>query len=488
MALRNKRNSLLVKKYNLSDSAWIYKGFHGIFHTFFPVGQTGPGVKNLISRRAVRTLFFAKDDYIDWYWNENDLTFIREEFFNRLKKNKNYLQTLKKSWAQKIKSFEIETKKLDRINLTKLSNANLAQRYRSFYQAYCQEFNYFMALGDAISMPAEKYLVPEFMKVLGRDFPKIFPKLLATRHLSFIEEEALARDKLVKRLAAGKKLSDQELKAHAAKFFYITNNYARGVYLTGEDFKQLILTDLKKRQVKIACDLKEAWTEKQKIIKKYRLSAWQKTLLLIMAEFFRIQDTRKKYVLISNFYQFEFLREISRRSKISLEYLKYSIFPEVIDYLEGRITRLNLASRLKGSACLSTADGFYLFSGQAYQELSNYFSTARKIGQELKGVTASLGKARGKVKKILKIHDMVNMEKGDILVSSMTRPEMVPAMKLAAAIITDEGGITSHAAIISRELKIPCIIGTKIATQILNDGDEVEVDANKGTIKILTRR
>ena len=78
-------------------------------------------------------------------------------------------------------------------------------------------------------------------------------------------------------------------------------------------------------------------------------------------------------------------------------------------------------------------------------------------------------------------------EKGDILVTSMTRPEFVPLMKKAGAIITNEGGITSHAAIISRELKIPCIIGTKNATVILKDGDFVEVDANNGIITILKK-
>jgi len=69
----------------------------------------------------------------------------------------------------------------------------------------------------------------------------------------------------------------------------------------------------------------------------------------------------------------------------------------------------------------------------------------------------------------------------------MTRPEFVPLMKKAAAIITDEGGITSHAAIISREMNIPCIIGTKIATKIFKDGDLVEVDADKGIVKILKK-
>ena len=67
--------------------------------------------------------------------------------------------------------------------------------------------------------------------------------------------------------------------------------------------------------------------------------------------------------------------------------------------------------------------------------------------------------------------------------TSMTTPDMISAMKRAAAIVTDEGGITSHAAIISRELNKPCIIGTKLATKVFNDGDLVEVDATTGVVK-----
>lgn len=64
---------------------------------------------------------------------------------------------------------------------------------------------------------------------------------------------------------------------------------------------------------------------------------------------------------------------------------------------------------------------------------------------------------------------------------------MLPIMKKSAAIVTDEGGITCHAAIVARELKKPCIIGTKITTQMLNNGDEVEVNANQGLITVIKR-
>ncbi len=80
------------------------------------------------------------------------------------------------------------------------------------------------------------------------------------------------------------------------------------------------------------------------------------------------------------------------------------------------------------------------------------------------------------------------MEKGDVLVAGMTTPDFVPAMKKAPAIITDEGGITCHAAIISRELGIPCLVGTRIGTKILVDNELVEVNANHGVVKRLEKR
>lgn len=78
-------------------------------------------------------------------------------------------------------------------------------------------------------------------------------------------------------------------------------------------------------------------------------------------------------------------------------------------------------------------------------------------------------------------------ETGEILVTEMTRPQIFSACSRAAAIVTDEGGIICHAAIVARELGIPCIVGTKTATRMLNDGDEVEVDAENGVVRILVR-
>ena len=104
---------------------------------------------------------------------------------------------------------------------------------------------------------------------------------------------------------------------------------------------------------------------------------------------------------------------------------------------------------------------------------------------EIKGNGASRGVATGKVKVIDNYKDFSKLKEGNVLVTTMTHPEFLVLMKKASAVITDEGGITCHAAIVSRELGMPCIIGTKIATKVLQDGDLVEVDGDKGIVRII---
>src|SRR3989344_4904726 len=107
---------------------------------------------------------------------------------------------------------------------------------------------------------------------------------------------------------------------------------------------------------------------------------------------------------------------------------------------------------------------------------------------EFKGFSAFKGKVKGRVRILIRKKDMNSLKDGEILVSPMTTPDFLPAMKRASAIVTDEGGIVCHAAIVARELKKPCVIGTKIATQVLRDGDFVEVDADNGVVRILERK
>jgi len=122
-------------------------------------------------------------------------------------------------------------------------------------------------------------------------------------------------------------------------------------------------------------------------------------------------------------------------------------------------------------------------AAKQFKRLSFVEERKHRASAEIKGMPARAGEAEGVVKIINSKKDLPKMAKENILVSRATNPELISAMKKAAAIITDEGGITCHAAIVSRELGIPCVVGTKIATQVLKDGDRVEVDANRGIVR-----
>ncbi len=226
--------------------------------------------------------------------------------------------------------------------------------------------------------------------------------------------------------------------------------------------------------------------KKLKLIKELQLSQELKNLIRIAEVFTYMQDERKKYVLISNHYQKLFCNEIGKRASLTPEEIAYTVFPEMKEILlYKKFDKKKLAERKKQCVCICTPSGYEIIEGAVVDTLHQKVFAITTPSQEIKGICASQGKAQGIVKIIQKVHDLVNVYQGDVLVTSMTRPEMVVAMEKAAAIVTDEGGITSHAAIVSRELGVPCLIGTKNATKILKNGDLVEVDATKGIVRKL---
>lgn len=132
---------------------------------------------------------------------------------------------------------------------------------------------------------------------------------------------------------------------------------------------------------------------------------------------------------------------------------------------------------------------FIVFSKTAIHRLKKLLKKPifKKKLNIIEGNTSFMGKVRGETKIVFSKRDFKKFKKSDILVTPSTNPHLLPIIKMCSAIVADEGGLTSHAAIISRELKKPCVIGAKIATKVLKDGDRVEVDANKGIVKILKK-
>lgn len=157
------------------------------------------------------------------------------------------------------------------------------------------------------------------------------------------------------------------------------------------------------------------------------------------------------------------------------------------EFVHGKIPSGNeLAKRQKGWLY---HQGQIAYDVKKYLSNNNFelFNPVKEKGEEIKGTTACKGNVSGKVKIVFELSDLKKIKKGDVIVTPMTTPEMIPALRKVSAIITDEGGLTCHAAIISREMNIPSIIGTINATQVLKNADIVNVNANQGIITILNQ-
>lgn len=193
---------------------------------------------------------------------------------------------------------------------------------------------------------------------------------------------------------------------------------------------------------------------------------------------------QRPLVKIREFSQYEILRleNLIDRS-IKKPSWQYGAPAEI---LKSKINPAKLKNRRKSILILEKGRVKIVTGGRAAAWFK-IFTEAIEGPAVIRGRTAYPGKARGGVKIIFYKKDLAKLKKGDILVSPMTEVDFVPYLKKAAAIVTDEGGFTCHAAIISREMKIPCIVGTRVATKVLKDGDYVEVDANKGIVRILKK-
>ena len=154
------------------------------------------------------------------------------------------------------------------------------------------------------------------------------------------------------------------------------------------------------------------------------------------------------------------------------------------------ITKKEIKNRLD---CLtlyadSNLNEIHVFSGISAKEISRYAETKVEMSSLLNGLTIWPGKIKGKARVMHSKDDIKNIIKGEILVCPMTDPDFMPAIYKASAVVTDQGGVLCHAAIIARELQKPCVVGTKIATQVIKTGDVIEVDATNGAVRILKTR
>ncbi|MBI4360735.1 hypothetical protein HY572_03100 [Candidatus Micrarchaeota archaeon] len=234
---------------------------------------------------------------------------------------------------------------------------------------------------------------------------------------------------------------------------------------------------------------KKTKAAKGKLFTELKLPSKHKHLFHVFAEFMYTKWHRRNAQILALYHLEPLLLEIASRLGLTLQHVRTLLWSEVkAGLLEDKpIKPKDVDSRFTYYAYYVEKGREAIFLGNDAEALEKKAKTlfVDENLQELRGQTACLGKAVGTVKIVLGPKDLSKMRKGDVLVAIATDPDVVPGMKIASAIVTEQGGVTSHAAIVSRELGVPCLIGTKIATKWLKDGDRVEVDATKGLVRKL---
>jgi len=266
--------------------------------------------------------------------------------------------------------------------------------------------------------------------------------------------------------------------------------------MTAHDVYQEAMDEAKKYETYLSTKIREeegriSKNKKRKSILMDELGISEKLrrTIEISEVFTHIQDKRKEGVLRANFLFYSVLEIVGKQLCLEehlIFYLTPSEFMNEEQFLTIQWEEIR-KRRDKGVMVIFCNKDCFILSREQYEKeipIETFFASLLDT-KEVCGSVAFKGFITGIVKVVRSISEIQNFNEGEVLVANQTTPEYVPAMKKALAFVTDQGGITCHAAIVAREMKKPCIIGTKIATKVLKDGDFIEVDANGGVIKKL---
>lgn len=284
------------------------------------------------------------------------------------------------------------------------------------------------------------------------------------------------------------------IEKHVRKWEFIPWDYIGPNHLTSiKLFKTIFKTVSNQEEAKELINMKLNYfksikIQKNKIIKKYKIKKEHVRLIDDLKILTLMQDEKKEVCTLAQYALHNSIFDyIGNKLKIPARACIKFTENELWDMMQDNKIRdklvKTLPQRLNSVTGITDKFGVYIFYGKESRKLYNKFSTKINIKNKVLGQIASLGKYQGKAKILLSTKNLSKIKKGDILIARMTTPDYISAMKLAGAIVTDEGGLTSHAAIIARELRIPCIVGTKISTKFFQDNEQILVDAQKGFIK-----
>ncbi len=441
---------------------------------------------------------FFDEGKADWYICMDDIKRVYTSIFKASKKIPNISSYFIKQWQSDQDLFYKKCFEVSKIDLIKLNNEELIKLHDEFLQIALNK-NSSSSLIDGFALGTDEMIADKIKKIYDNSkindemrFTEVFSTLTAPVHLSFIndaEVELLNVVLKVKKGADTKKL----LQEHQKNFFWTRNNYVDSYVLDVKHFEKELdkIFSLKinvEEEVKKIKNTPEVnKKKKEELMNILNISDDLKVLIKISEDFTYWQDERKKSTFWTTHYFSLILKEIDKRLNIPIDELKYMSPREVSKIFESKPIREELQGRKKNGVFYWDKEGHEALYGQDADDVKNEIlgSTDLSDVDDFRGLTASMGKATGKVKILKSATEINKVEEGDIIVAVMTRPDYIPAMKKASAIVTDEGGVTCHAAIVSRELGIPCIIGTKIATKVLKDGMNVEVNANHGWVRII---
>lgn len=427
-------------------------------------------------------LLHVKNDKVIVVANYSDLRNNGEKLFKEHVLDRKRLDKHYKEWkeiAEKILSLE---EMINPVSLKKLDDGELKELFKFWYLEY-MEFWTKGFLPELANWGGEQLLKRKIMEADEKNFVMLFERLAAPEDLSFHQKEEL--DLLQAKVEGG------DLGEHQRRYYWIKNSYGNVEVAELSFFvKRLegISGDEAVKMIENIAKLpEETRYEKEKLVKEHKLPDEIHDISRKLSFCIWWQDLRKKYIFIANHFTKILLEEISGRNSIKVDVLEEHSFPEIIELLEtGR--RIDHHERSVGFLeYFHEGKGIEYFHGKRADELIRQYTEVKVDGstEEIKGMVVSRGKATGRVRILLTPKDIDKLENGEVLVAPMTSPDYTMAMRKASAIITDEGGMTCHAAIVSRELGKPCIVATSIATKALKDGELVEVDAERGLVRKL---
>jgi len=211
--------------------------------------------------------------------------------------------------------------------------------------------------------------------------------------------------------------------------------------------------------------------------------------LNLLSEITYLNEYRKSFFTQANYLVRPVFEKIANKNKLkNWHELSFLTSSEILDLAKGKGDGTKEVIKKRKRPFAMYNDGLKEI-GFLHEDEVVFFENRFRLKvvgiKKVNGTIANKGKIVGKTKVVLETKDFKKFKQGDILVAKMTSVDFIPIMKKAAAFITDEGGLACHAAVVSREFNKPCVVGTKLATQVFKDGDRVEVDAERGIIKKL---